>query len=130
MKQLISCAVPNLYTVTWSPIFYPFFPVRETLPWSNKVIESGIRLGHLLSGHGESGPSQSHTNLWFFNMTYSSVRMAYKGIVTMQFSKHFTSLLLGDFWNDNWNIMFCSPLQRENHILCFLIAKNKNSAFN
>ena len=39
---------------------------------------------------------------------------------------HFASLLIGDFWNDNWNVMFCSPLKkRKSYIGAFSSQKLK-----
>lgn len=42
-------------------------------------------------------------------------------------SEHFTSLLLRDFWNHNWNVMFRSPLERKkSHVSLFHLKRIKS----
>lgn len=50
--------------------------------------------------------SHSHTNQWAWH---------YRGLTATRLAMHITSLLLGDFRNDNWNVMFCTSLERDSH---------------
>lgn len=62
--------------------------------------------------------SHSHTNQWAWH---------YRGLTATRLAMHITSLLLGDFRNDNWNVMFCTSLERDSHksyFISHLLANN------
>lgn len=97
-KQLRSCGLPNSYMV-----IFPFLSSRE--------IQEIWRIRFSLSmSNVEIQGRYSPTNHWIVSDG------TYRGLVTTGLDKYITSLLLGDFGNDNWNVMFCTSLERDSHV--------------
>jgi hypothetical protein len=103
-----------IHTRSHGLLTFAFVPFCERSPSFNEGIAVGLRypFSHVCQILGNL---QLVSNI----PLVQALSVIYKGIATMQFSKHLTSLLLRDFWNDNWNVMLCSSLERENYISYF-----------